>query len=152
MGLHRWAVLGNRLADTRIQLRIGCNTPAGQLWISVPLHRGRQRCTARSTGAGRSAAATASLGLSRLPLWQQSLLHRLLSDSEVQTQLQRADLTLGEDTVARWAKAKHGNSAVAEEALRLHIAWRADNVPGGEIHEVRQDWPTAFSIFSVQAL
>ena len=60
----------------------------------------------------------------------------MLADPEVQQQLQTANLQLGEATVARWAKAKGSNTEVAEEHLRAHICWRAENVPGGEIHEV----------------
>ena len=66
----------------------------------------------------------------------------MLADADQTEQMQKARLEVGEDTIARWVRAKRGDRELVERLLRAHICWRAELVPGGEISEVTcPRWP-----------
>ena len=119
------------MASGHLQLRVGCTSAEGELWISIPLP------TRQSQSRQQIAlVATPAVGSSSLPTWQARLLERLLADPEVQAQLAQANTKIDHLTIARWATAKHDDAQVAEAALRRHLQWRSEAAPGGQISEV----------------
>ena len=80
-------------------------------------------------------SSTSALG-EQAATWESALLQQLLAEPETQALLEAAQQTLDLATVLRWSRAKHGDPQVVEQALRAHLEWRADFVPGGSIPEV----------------